>query len=133
MKPFFFYLGMGFIATHELDAVTQHEWRLLYVLRALDEPLARDLFVALHVPLFAALIWITHHRTSIWREPARLALMAFLVIHVGLHWRLSDHALCTFHSPLSWGLILGGGICGAAYLALTLRERRRAYTAPRLS
>ena len=42
--------------------------------------------------------------------------MAFLVVHVGLHWRLSDHLLYTFHSQLSWVLILGGGLCGLAYV-----------------
>lgn len=124
MKSLFFYLGLGFIATHELDAVTQHEWRLLYILRSLPDPLARDLFVALHLPLFAALIWITQHPRALWRDSARFALMAFLIVHVGLHWRLSGHALYTFHSPLSWALILGGGLCGLAYLALALRERR---------
>lgn len=125
MKSFWFYLGLSFIATHELDAVTQQEWRMLYVLRSLAEPLARDLFVALHVPLFAVLVWITHHPSPRWREASRVALMAFLVVHVGLHWRLSDHALYSFHSPLSWALILGGGLCGLIYLALLLRESRK--------
>ncbi len=123
MKPLLFYLGLGFISTHELDAVTQHEWRLLYVLRGLAEPLAEQLFVSLHVPLFAVLVWITHHPVPRWRESARLVLMAFLVIHVSLHWRLSGHPLYTFHSPLSWALILGGGFCGLLYLSLSLRER----------
>lgn len=121
MRTLWFYLGFGFISTHELDAVTQHEWRLLYGLRELAEPLARDAFVAVHVPLFAALVWATQGPR--WREAARLALMLFLVIHVGLHWRLSSHPLYTFHSALSWALILGGGLCGLLYTVLGLRRR----------
>ncbi|MES2884737.1 MAG: DUF6713 family protein [Pseudomonadota bacterium] len=124
MKNFWFLLGLGFISTHELDAVIQHEWRLLYVLRSLPEALAANIFVALHVPLFAALVWLTHHPQPRWHESSRLVLMGFLIVHVGLHLRLSGHALYTFHSPLSKALIFGGGVCGALYLLALLRERR---------
>jgi len=123
MKALLFYLGLGFLFTHELDAVSHREWRLLYVLRDLAEPLARDAFVALHVPLFALLVWATHQSSSRWRAASRLALMVFLVIHLGLHWRLSTHPLYTFHSALSWTLIIGGALCGLAYTVLVLRRR----------
>ena len=123
MKNFWFLLGLGFITTHELDAVTQHEWRLLYVLRSLPEALAANTFVAVHVPLFAVLVWLTHHPQPRWREASRLVLMSFLIIHVGLHLRLSGHALYTFHSPLSKALILGGGVCSALYLLAVARQR----------
>ena len=123
MRNLLFYLGLGFICTHELDAMTHHEWRLLYVLRDWAEPLARDVFVAVHVPLFAALVWATHQSSSVWRQRSRLVLMVFLVIHLGLHWRLSAHPLYTFHSALSWGLIAGGAFCGLAYTVLALRRR----------
>jgi len=123
MKDFWFLLGLGFISTHELDAVTQHEWRLLYVLRSLPEALAANVFVAVHVPLFAVLVWLTHHPVVRWREASRLVLMIFLVIHVGLHLRLSGHTLYTFHSPLSKALIFGAGLCGLIYLALAIKGR----------
>jgi len=123
MRTLLFYLGLGFISTHELDAMTHHEWRLLYVLRDLAELLARDAFVAVHVPLFAALVWVTHQPSAVWRERCRLLLMVFLVIHLGLHWRLSTHPLYSFHTTLSWALIIGGALCGFAYTVLTLRRR----------
>lgn len=123
MKNLWFLLGLGFISTHELDAVTQHEWRLLYGLRSLPEALAANVFVALHVPLFAALVWLTHHPQPRWRGGSRLVLMSFLIIHAGLHLRLSGHALYTFHSPLSKALIFGGGVCSALYLFALLRGR----------
>lgn len=124
MKNWLFYLGFGFIATHELDAVTQQEWRLLYILRSLPEPLAAQAFVAVHVPLFAALIWLTQHPKLSLRSVARMALMVFLVVHVFLHWRLSGHALYSFHSPLSIVLIWGGGLMGLLYCITSLRQRR---------
>lgn len=119
-------LGFGFLATHELDAVTQSEWRLLYLLRAMPEPLARDVFVALHVPLFALLLWLCHHPRPVLREGSRMALAIFLVVHVGLHLRLQAHPLYHFHGLLSQALILGGGACGLCYLLWCWRERQRA-------
>ena len=126
MKNALFLTGFGFLATHELDAVSQSEWRLLYLLRALPEPLAREAFVALHVPLFALLVWLCHHPLRFLREGSRMALAAFLVVHVGLHLRLQTHPLYHFHGALSQALIFGGGICGLLYLLLCWRERRRA-------
>ena len=125
MKNLCFLLGLGFISAHELDAVTQHEWRLLYVLRSLPEAVAANAFVALHVPLCAALIGLTHHPLPRWREGSRLALMGFLIVHVGLHLRLSGHAFYSFHSPLSKLLIFGAGVSGALYLALAAWQYRR--------
>ena len=125
MKNLFFLLGLGFICTHELDAVMQHEWRLLYILRSLPEQTAALAFVALHVPLFALLVWLTHHALPRVRERSRLALMVFLVIHVGLHLRLSAHPLYSFDSPLSMSLIFGAGLCGLAYLLAVFANRSR--------
>lgn len=126
MKNALFLGGFGLLATHELDAVTQSEWRLLYLLRALPEAMARDWFVALHVPLFALLVWLCHHPRPRLREGSRMALAAFLVVHVGLHLRLQAHPLYHFHGLLSQALIFGGGICGMLYLLRCWRERRRA-------
>jgi len=125
MKNLWFLLGLGFIASHELDAVTQQEWRLLYVLRSLPEAVAAKAFVALHVPLLALLVWLTHHPMPRLRDGSRMVLMMFLIVHVGLHLRLSDHVLYSFHSPLSQLLIFGAGLCGVLYLWAAARLWRR--------
>lgn len=126
MKTLLFLLGFGFLATHELDAVTQSEWRLLFVLRSLPDALAESVFVALHVPLFALIVWLCHHPQARLRQGSRLALAAFLVIHVGLHLRLQSHPLYSFHDALSQTLIFGGGLSGLLYMLLCWRGRRRA-------
>lgn len=124
MKNLLFVLGFSFLASHELDAVTQSEWRLLYVLRGLPDELAETLFVALHVPLFALMVWLYQHPRERLREGSRLALAVFLVIHVGLHLRLQADPLYSFHDLLSKALIWGGGICGLLYLLRLWSERR---------
>lgn len=114
---FFFYLGVGLLFSHELDAVTQSEWRLLYFLRDLPNEKAMQVFVWLHVPLFGGIAWLTHHRTPCVRWWSRIAFSAFLIVHAGLHFRLSDNPLYTFDSPLSIVLIYGAAIAGIVHLA----------------
>lgn len=113
---FFFYLGLGLLFTHELDAIVQAEWRLLYVLRSMPDEVAMPIFIGLHVPLFVLITWLTHHPEQKVRSLSRNLLAAFLVIHAGLHLRLSDHPLYSFDGPLSIMLIYGGALCGTVYL-----------------
>ncbi|MBD2259407.1 DUF6713 family protein [Pseudanabaena sp. FACHB-2040] len=115
MKDLIFNLGFATLATHELDAVTQSEWRLLYILRSLPEPTASTAFVAIHVPLLAVLFWLTFNDNLSIRAGSRAVFAAFWVIHAGLHKALENHPLYTFHSPLSQSLIFGCGLLGLLY------------------
>ncbi len=110
---------LAFLAAHELDAVACHEWRLLYVLRGLPDASARSAFIALHVPLFAALAW-TATSESTAAPSARLGVAIFGVVHAALHYRLRRAPAYEFHSPLSIALIAGAALCGAAYVIGTL-------------
>lgn len=123
MPIFFFHLALATLFTHELDAMVQAEWRLLYVLRAMPDETARPAFIALHVPLFAIILWLVHHPRANVISVSRLALCAFTVLHAGLHYRLSDHPLYTFHSPLSRALIYGAALAGLCYCLLILLSR----------
>ena len=116
MREWLVLLGFSLLATHELDAMTQSEWRLLFVLRALPEPLARDLFVVLHVPLFAVLIALLWHASARVRSASRTVFAGFLVVHAAIHHRLSDHPLYQFDGILSQGLIFGAAVAGALFL-----------------
>lgn len=125
IRSLVYVIGLGFLFSHELDAVTQHEWRLLYVLRGLEDESGRDAFVLLHVPLFAALIGLSFASRPLLRAWSRLLLAAFMVVHVGLHWRLSGHPLYSFHDEISNTLIAGAGLCGLTYTLMTLMYSRR--------
>jgi hypothetical protein len=116
MNNFLFLLGLSTLIAHELDAMAQSEWRLLYGLRHLPDSLAASAFVALHVPLMAGILWLTTHPSDAIRERSRLAMSIFLVVHAGLHQQLADHPAYTFTSPLSIGLIYGAGLLGLAYV-----------------
>jgi hypothetical protein len=115
MKEVSFRLGWALLLSHELDAVAQSEWRLLYILRGLPDAQAMAWFIALHVPLFALIFWLIGHAQPARREGAQLALAVFLVIHAGLHKRLESDPLYTFDSLLSNTLIYGAAACGIVY------------------
>lgn len=119
MRSLLFQLGFSTLLAHELDAMTQAEWRLLFVLRRFPELLARNLFVTIHIPVVAILLWLTQHQSEVVRRWARTGLSSFMLIHAGLHWNLKNHPLNTFTSPLSLGLIYGAGLLGLSYVLLS--------------
>lgn len=118
MKNLLFYLGFATIITHELDAMMQSEWKLLFILRSLPKETASLAFVVLHVPLIAALLWLTNNEFQPIKNCSRIAFAQFLVIHAGLHKLLENSPNYTFNSSLSLGLIYGGGLLGLLYLIL---------------
>jgi len=55
-----FLLGVSLLFTHELDAMTHSEWRVLPLTSWMAPGLGRVVFVALHVPIFALVLgWLT--------------------------------------------------------------------------
>ena len=118
-----YYLGLAFLVAHELDAVTHSEWRLLFGLRTLPDPPASSLFVSLHVPLFFAILWLSHHQRKWLRDGTRVVVAVFLVVHAVLHIGLSSAPQYTFHGVLSNTLILGAGASGIAYLGFRWSSR----------
>lgn len=116
MKNLLFYLGFATILTHELDAMTQSEWKLLFILKNLPEQIAPSVFVVIHIPLIAALLWLTNNESQFIKNWSRIALATFLIIHSGLHKLLENNPNYTFNSLLSLALIYGGGLLGLLYL-----------------
>ncbi len=116
MKNIIFNLGFATLITHELDAMTQSEWKLLFILKNLPEQIAPSVFVIIHIPLIAALLWLTNNESQLIKNWSRIALAAFIVIHSGLHKLLENSPNYTFNSTLSLGLIYGGGLLGLLYL-----------------
>jgi hypothetical protein len=113
IEHLFFFIGLAFLLTHELDAIRRKEWRLFVFLSNLEEERAFRIFTALHVPIFA-LIFIAVFGTSKVeiRENTITGLDAFFVVHVVLHILFSNRADYDFHRGFSRLLILGAGAAG---------------------
>ena len=121
IRSLVFYIGFAILVAHELDAVAQEEWRLLPLFDLLQDSTAYIVFVTLHVPLLAGLMWLTAHPSPRVQQRSRLAVDVLLVIHAVLHWHMSADALYSFHSNFSTALILGGAVAGLLHLQLSVR------------
>jgi hypothetical protein len=115
------FIGLSLLLCHELDAVAQAEWRLLPVLRMLTDASAYPIFVWLHVPLFALVLWWTGSTSVPVRRRAQFGVDAFLVIHAGLRTALRSHDYYTFHSTLSMDCMYGAAVIGTVHAPLTWR------------
>lgn len=119
-----FRVGFALLLTHELDAVARAEWRVLPVTSFLPDEIGLPVFVLMHVPLFAWLIWLVGHTEPVVRLRWQTIVSTFLVVHVGLHLLFSGHVHYDFHGGLSKLLIFGGGAFGALHLLQRWRAVR---------
>lgn len=117
-----FYVGLALLVCHELDAVARHEWRLLPILNELSDDTGYAAFVALHVPILAALFWLAGHRSDTIRYRSQVTIDLFLLVHAGLHFLLSSQAHYEFSGVVSNTLIYSGSAVGLAHLVLSLRK-----------
>lgn len=119
-------LLLSLLLGHELDAVTQSEWRLLPGLSSLSDDDGRRVFVALHLPLFAALVWALFLASATIQRRSRFGLALFMMVHVGLHATLEVPGVSSFPEVLSRLFIVGAGLVGADLLALEWWRARKA-------
>jgi hypothetical protein len=122
MRDVAFHLGLGSLFTHELDAIPNHEWRGLPLLRSLPDDTAMWVFIAAHVPLFAILIALVSSRNERIRGLSRLGISGFLVVHGLLHVLSAGEPSYEFSSALSRVLIFGGSVLGALYVVLSFER-----------
>lgn len=113
-----FYIALALLLTHELDAMTHHEWRLLPGLASLSDDTGRLVFVLGHVPLFAIVVGFVASLNPRIRRRARLAVAVFVAVHAGLHQAFTGHPDYGFVAASSQLLIFGAGALGLVYLLL---------------
>ena len=118
MRDIAFYLGLGALCTHELDAVPNHEWRGMPLLGALPDETAMVVFIAAHVPLFAVLIALVASSNARTRMLSRRGVGVFLLVHGLVHALSMGQPTYEFSSTLSNLLIFGGAAFGGLYLLL---------------
>ncbi len=120
-----FYVGLALLFTHELDAVARQEWRILAPFNGLDDAEAQIVFVLVHIPAFAALLWLSGHRSERLRTVSQIAVDLFLVLHAGLHFALSGSPDYAFVPPVETITVYGGAAVGLGHLGLLLRSPGR--------
>jgi hypothetical protein len=128
MKNIVFYLGLGTFATHELDAMTYHEWRVLPLTSWLPDEYGILVFLFLHIPLFAILIALIASTNEKIRYRSRIGISIFLIFHGLLHTLFMGNANYEFFASWSNILIFGGATLGIIYLVLEYLEKRKIST-----
>lgn len=124
MKNVVFYLGLGMLFTHEMDAMPNHEWRVLPILNSLPDATGEFAFLIAHVPIFAAVIAFVASLNTRTRELAQKLASGFLIVHAALHFAFSGHPDYEFSSLTSSLLIYGAAFCGALFLVAVMTERK---------
>lgn len=122
MKSSLFYLSFATLLSHELDAMTHGEWRLIPLLSALPVQTAMELFVLLHIPLFAVLLPLIASQVERIRSISLISISAFLIVHAALHLWFSSTPEYGFTSSLSNALIFSGAALGGLYLIVSYRD-----------
>lgn len=123
MKSIVFYLGLSLLFTHELDAMPNHEWRVLPLLRSLADSAGEVAFVLAHIPIFAIVLACIASLNLNTRSMARDIASGFLILHALLHFAFSGHPSYRFNSALSTSLIYGAALCGLSYLLARCVEK----------
>jgi len=123
MRNLFFYLGLGMLFTHEMDAMPNHEWRVLPFLRSLPDATGEVAFLIAHVPIFAVVIALVASLNIKTRIVTQKVASGFLIIHAILHFLFSNHVDYEFSSNTSTFLIYGAALCGVAFFAALVFER----------
>ena len=117
MGDLLFFIGVSSLLLHEMDAIDKKEWRLLFVLRRLPDEGALRWFILLHLPLFVGLLALVAAGPSAFTRWIEGGVDVFLVVHAGLHEKLSRGGDRAFANRFSRGLIWSAAGFGAAHLA----------------
>ena len=128
MKNIIFYLGLGTIFTHELDAMTHHEWRVLPLTSWLPDEYGLLVFLFFHVPLFAILIALIASTNEKIRYRSRVGISIFLIFHGLLHSLFIGSENYELTNLTSNVLIFGGATFGVTHLFLDYLEKRKIST-----
>jgi hypothetical protein len=110
-----FVLNLSLLFVHEMDAARGAEWRMLPGLKHMQDPDAYRIFTALHIPLYAILLFLLLGGYQI---AAFFIVDIFLVAHTLLHVLFHRHKQNGLKSMFSLTVIYAMGVLAVAHLAL---------------
>ena len=114
MIEVFYWLMVSALLTHELDAIKNHEWRILPILQNLPDDVGEQIFIWMHLPLVFLVFWLSQFGAG---SVFAIGLSAFAIIHVGLTWLLRNHPAYEYNDLSSWLLICLAGVLGGLHIA----------------
>lgn len=88
-------------------------------LSSLPDDTARSLFIWLHIPLYAGLLWVMFCAT--WRLLAGRIFSIAMIAHAIAHFALSRHELYTFIPPIETITVYGAAFAGLTFLVLSFK------------
>jgi hypothetical protein len=113
-----FFLGIGLIFTHELDAMVNNEWRVLPLTSWLCDEFGKLVFLVAHIPISSIVAALISSDNVVTRNRSRLFISTLLALHGLLHAAFMMNQSYEFESVISNILIFCGAACGAIYLLL---------------
>ena len=116
MRNMFFSFGAATLITHELDAMSNHEWRVLPLTSWLPDEYGMLVFLFAHIPFFAVLLGLLASKRDHIRFLSRIGISVFLVVHGFLHALFWGNTNYEFASIASKSLIFGGALIGLIHL-----------------
>lgn len=119
MADWAYIIMLGFLVSHELDAVKRHEWRVLPLFSALPERLGEQVFIWAHFPIIVLLFGFGGLDAM---SRISLCLSGFAIIHALLHFLFRNHAKYEFNSVSSAALIVGMGVFGMLHLIAAINS-----------
>ena len=114
----FFILGFCLLLAHEMDAIRSKEWKIFSILAKMRDEAGYVVFTALHVPMYALLLWGLYGGGDV-NHKLIIGLDIFFVVHVLLHVIFYNHPENRFRSVFSYALIFGAGMFGVVDLFLS--------------
>ena len=113
-----FYIGIILLLTHELDAISCHEWRMFPFIHRLEESLGYRVFVLLHIPLLVLIFWFITHSSESIRYGFQIGMDIFFILHLGIHYLFRSHPKNEFTGTFSLTLIVLTALVGGVHIIL---------------
>ena len=108
-----FSIALALLLAHEMDAVRKQEWKMFIGLKAMDDEKAYQVFLLLHIPLYAALLLLLF---SAFSQIGYYIVDIFLIGHMFLHWAFEKHPANRLNGTASKLLINMAGLLALVHI-----------------
>lgn len=112
-----FFLGLALLFVHEMDAIQNQEWKMFIVLKDMEDEKAYRVFTLLHIPLYAAILYLLFSRHT---QTCMYIVDGFLIAHLLIHILFRKHPNNKLDNVLSKSIICGAGLIAIVHLLILI-------------